>query len=162
MTFKIPSGVDFFSHALHIPNLIAGARPVSALLGTVVTTTTIRITFSACVSIPAADASIQYRINGGTWTQCGTPTEISPNIWEFTTAIIDPGDVVDWQYTGETDAIVDCTPDANDIGPEQLLGLDNPLVLAGDFVLMESGGLDIALVEEDPDQTEGVQVEEAP
>ena len=39
--------------------------------------------------------------------------------------------------------------------------LDNPVVITGDLVLLEMGGVDIVIVEEDTDGTSGVEAEEA-
>ena len=133
---------------------------VSALFGTVLDTSTIQVAFSACVSISGV-TGVEYQVDGGAWVSCTGVTKVSDTVWNFdiTPGTIDPGDDVRWRYLGGSDTIVDCA-EAEDIGPQELV-VNNPLVLAGDFILLETGGTDIMLVEEDPDGTEGVQTEEA-
>ena len=41
-------------------------------------------------------------------------------------------------------------------------GSMKPTILEGDFILLETGGKDIILLEDDADQTDGVQTEDAP
>lgn len=134
---------------------------VSALFGTVLDASTIQATFSACVSISGV-TGIEYQVDGGAWLACTGVAKVSDTVWNFdiTPGTIDPGDVVRWRYLGGSDTVVDCE-EAEDIGPQEIV-VNNPLVLAGDFILLETGGTDIMLVEEDPDGTEGVQTEEAP
>lgn len=134
---------------------------VTAVAGTAIDLSTIQIRFSLCASVVGV-TGVEYQINGGAWTACTGALEVSDTLWNFdiTPATIDPGDAVRWRYLGGTNTIVDCE-EAEDIGPQEV-AVANPLVMAGDFVLLEVGGTEIALVEEDPDGTEGVEVEEKP
>ena len=133
-----------------------GAGP-RAVAGIVLTETTIQIRFSLCVTI-SANTGIQYRLNGGTWTTVSGRSG-SDTTWVFTTATINPGDDVDWRYVGGSNSIRDCV-DSEDIGNQQL-NVVNPLVLAGDFVLLETGGMDIVLLEDDVAQEDGIKLENA-
>jgi hypothetical protein len=132
----------------------AGPKPVA---GVVSDANTLRITFSQCVSI-SSNAGIEYRIDAGAWTQVASRTSVSDTVWNFGTVAISPGDDVRWRYTGGG-SIVDCE-NAENIG-EQEIPVQNPLELQGDYILLETGGTDIVLVEEDIADTDGVQTEEA-
>ena len=136
-----------------------GVRVTDAV---VVDALTIQITFSACVSI-ASVVGIDFRKNLGTWTQVQSSAKISDTVWQFTLPggqDILPGDDVDWRYEGGTDSIVDCEAPPVDVGALGPVNVQNGLVLAGGFVLLESGGMDIVLVEDDDDGTAGIQVED--
>lgn len=131
---------------------------VSAIRGVVVTETTVDISFVPCVT-SSGITGIEIGIEG-VWTPVSGAAQQSTTVVRYTVAAIDPGDVVQWRYLGGSDSLVDCD-EGEDIA-EQLVTVTNDLVLAGDFVLMQSGGMDIVLVQEDPDGTEGVEVQEKP
>lgn len=73
---------------------------------------------------------------------------------------IEPGDEISWSYDDTNGCIVSC--DDEEIGDQGPLDVRNGLVLAGDFILTEEGGSSIILVEEDIDETDGINTEEAP
>lgn len=73
---------------------------------------------------------------------------------------IEAGDEIVWSYDDSGGCIESC--DGEPIGDQGPITVDNPLMLAGDFILLESGGADIILVEEDTLDTDGIKVEEAP
>ena len=137
----------------------SGPRAVSGL---VLDGDTVQIRFSLCVNV-ATPASCQIQIDGGTWENCTAAVDAGSGVlWNFTNAVaqtIDPGSTVVWRYTSGSSGIVDCS-ESEDIGDQQV-NVDNPLVLAGDFVLLESGGMDKLLLEDDVDDTSGVQLENA-
>lgn len=133
---------------------------VSAISGVVIDANTTQITFTPCVHVNTT-TGVQVNIADSGWSSVSGFSDLSTTVVRFTHAFpVDPGDSVRWRYLGGTDSLVDCD-EGEDIGPQEI-AVNNPLVLAGDFVLMETGGVDIALVEEDPDGTEGVEVEEKP
>ena len=72
---------------------------------------------------------------------------------------INPGDEIIWSYDDSGGCIESC--DGEPIGDQGPIDVDNSLVLAGDFILTEEGGSSIILVEEDIDETDGIQTEEA-
>lgn len=136
-----------------------GSGP-QAIRGEVLTSTTIKIVFTQCADI-SATTGIEYEIDGGAWTPVLGTLEISETEWQFTTGNIDPGDFVSWRYIGGSDSILDCQ-ESEDIGDQGPVPLDNPLVLAGDFMLLETGGMSIFLTEDDVDLSSGVEQEQAP
>ena len=73
---------------------------------------------------------------------------------------IEAGDEIVWSYDDSGGCIESC--DGEPIGDQGPINVDNPLVLAGDFILTEEGGSSIILVEEDIDETDGINTEEAP
>lgn len=73
---------------------------------------------------------------------------------------IQPGDEIVWSYDDSGGCIESC--DGEPIGDQGPIDVDNTLVLAGDFILTEEGGSSIILVEEDVDETDGINTEEAP
>ena len=121
-----------------------------------------RISFSQCVNV-ATPASCQFQIDGGAWENCTAAQDAGDGLlWEFTNAVtqtFQPGSVVIWRYTSGSSGIVSCSK-SEDIGDQQV-NVDNPLVLAGDFILIETGGMDKLLLENDNDDTLGIQVENA-
>lgn len=136
-------------------------------VGSVKDGSTLAITFGACVAIDCAGGAvtgIEYRVNTDSpdWTQVAGCTTISGTEYEFDTTptVVQAGDVVEWRYVGGSGTIVDCN-EAEDVGDLGPIILNNPLVLAGGFVLLETGGADIALVEDDTDDTAGIQLEDA-
>lgn len=72
---------------------------------------------------------------------------------------IDPGDEIVWSYDDSGGCIESC--DGEPIGDQGPIYIDNPLALDGYFILLESGGMDIVLVEEDTADTDGITLEEA-
>ena len=131
--------------------------------GVVTDASTVTVTFQTCVSITGA-TGIEYRVNGGAWTEVAGVVEVSTTEYQFdvTPTAILAGDTVEWRYIGGSDTIQTCDTPAEDVGDLGPILVNNPLVLAGDFVLLETGGADIVLVEEDTDGSAGVQTEEAP
>ena len=128
-------------------NFLAPGMPGSgpqALFGVVIDANTIRITFSQCVTI-SGTTGLEYNIDGGAWAPV-TGSAGSDTVWDFTTGVIDPGDIVRWRYAGGSDTIVDCD-DSADIGAQEA-PVDNPLVLTGDFILLELGGTSVLLLED--------------
>ena len=135
-----------------------GAGP-RAIYGVVLSETSVEVRFTSCVAIGAV-TGIELQIDGGAWEQV-TGQAGSGTVYTFTPATaIQAGDVVRWRYTGGSGSILDCE-DSEDIG-DQEIPVENPLVLAGDFVLLETGGSQVVLVEEDVDETNAVELEEAP
>ena len=138
---------------------------VSAIRGVVVTETTIDIYFVPCVAVPnpSEQPGVELSINGGDWFGGLVASVQSPSVVRYVLfgQSISPGDDVKWRYQGLQQTLVDCD-EGEEIGFQQLVTVTNDLVLAGDFVLMQSGGMDIVLVQEDPDGTEGVEVQEKP
>jgi len=135
-----------------------GAGP-RAVYGVVLSATSVEIRFSSCVTIGAL-TGIELQIDGGAWVQV-TGQAGSDTVYTFTPATaVQPGDEVRWRYVGGSGSILDCE-DAEDIGDQQI-PVGNPLVLAGDHVLLETGGTQIVLLEEDIDGTETVILESAP
>lgn len=135
-----------------------GGSGPRAVHGTVDTATSITINFTQCVNITAA-TGIEYSIDGGAWTAVTAPTG-STTTWSFTVGTVAGGDEVRWRYTAGSNTIVDCDG-SQDIGGQQLT-LNNTVPLIADFILLETGGADIILVEEDIADTDGIQTEEAP
>lgn len=139
-----------------IGNFLAPGMPGSgpqAFAGLVTDATTIRVLFTLCVNV-AGPTGIQYQIDGGTWTQVTSVAKINDTTYDFTVGAINPGEVVRWRYVGGSDTIVDCK-DAADIG-DQEIPVENPLVLAGDHILLETGGMSVLLLEDataDPDDS---------
>ena len=140
-----------------------GLSPPSASSGIVLDENTVVVTFDGCVVV-SGTTGIEYRVNIGVWTEVAGYTEVAPSVWSFdvTPTAILAGDVVEWRYVGGYNSIQTCDDPAEDIGAQGPLLLNNPLVVAGDFILLETGGADIVLVEEDTDGSAGVQTEEAP
>ena len=135
-----------------------GGSGPRAVHGIVDTATSITVNFTQCVNITAA-TGIEYSIDGGAWAAVTSPTG-SGTTWSFTIGTVVAGEEVRWRYTAGSDTIVDCI-DSEDIGNQQLT-LSNTVPLLGDFIVLETGGADIILVEEDIAATDGVQKEEAP
>ena len=152
--------------AKSVGNFRAPGKPGSgprAYAGLVLDENTVQISFSQCVVVNTP-ATCQIRLNGGTWENCTGAVDTGGGlVWTFTNAVaqtINPGDDVDWRYTSGSSGIVDCR-DSEDIGDQEIT-VDNPLVLAGDFILLENGGMDILLLENDPgDDSQGIQLENA-
>ena len=146
-----------------VGNAYALGGPLSgpkAVYGITLSPTIIEVSFTQCVSI-TGPTGIEVQYDGGAWTQVTSVAETSPTVWSFVVPNIDPGDEVRWRYTGGSDTIVDCD-EGEDIG-DQEIPIQNSLVLAGDFILLETGGLDVILLEDDNgiDPIEGVQLENA-
>ena len=74
---------------------------------------------------------------------------------------IQPGDDVYWRYDDADSCLID-RDNSDPLISQGPLPIRNDLVLEGDFIILETGGTDIMLVEEDTGDTDGVQVEEAP
>lgn len=136
---------------------------VTATRGVVIDENTVDIYFVPCVTSNSQTGirlSIES-INGGNGFNVSTASQQSSTIVRYTFApIVSPGDIVKWRYLGGSNSLVDCD-EGEDIGPQDA-SVANDLVLAGDFILMQSGGMDIALVQEDPDGTQGIYVQEKP
>jgi hypothetical protein len=128
--------------------------------GQVLDGSTVEILFSQCVSISAA-TGIEVEVNGA-WAEVVAVSEFSETVWRFTPAVvIEPGDVVRWRYIGGSGTILGCD-DSEDIG-DQTVEVTNPLVLPGDYVLLEVGGVSVILLEDasvSPD--DGLALENAP
>ena len=121
--------------------------------------TSVEVRFTSCVTI-GANTGIELQIDEGAW-QAVTGRAGSGSTYTFVPATaIAAGDVVRWPYIGGSGSILDCE-DSEDIGNQEI-PVENPLVLAGDFVLLETGGSQVVLVEEDVDETNAVELEEAP
>ena len=135
-----------------------GSGP-QAVYGVVIDPTTIQIRFTQCVVVSAV-LGVEYQINGGVWAQATAFLEISSTEWQFTTGNIDPGDVISWRYIGGSNSIVDCE-ESEDIGDQGPIPVQNPLVLPGDFILLETGGMSIFLTEDDIDLSSGIEQEQA-
>lgn len=148
-----------------VGNFRAPGKPGSgprAFGGTVLDANTAQIQFSQCVNV-ATPTTCQIQIDGGTWENCTAAVDAGNGVlWNFTNAAsqtFQAGDAVKWRYTSGSSGIVDCQK-SEDVGDQQVT-VDNPLVLAGDFILLESGGRDMLLLENDTDQTQAVQLESA-
>lgn len=143
-------------------NFRAPGRPGSgpkAVQGIVLNETTVQIRFTQCVNV-ATPGTCEIQIDGGAWTPCTNAVDAGAGkLWDFTVATINPGETVIWRYVSGSSGVVDCE-ESIDIGDQQV-NVDNSLVLAGDFILLESGGMDIILLEDDVADTEGIQLEEA-
>ena len=118
----------------------------------------VRIYFSACVNA-ASFTGIETRVNNGVWQQVTGVVKVNDQIYTWQSATgFTGGDIVQWRYLGGTDSIVDCV-DSEDIGEQG--PLTEVAVLAGDYILLETGGSDIILLEDDATQTDGIQLENA-
>lgn len=136
-----------------------GSGP-QATSGLVVDANTVEIRFSQCVSI-SGNTGIELQIDSGAWVQVTGYLKVDDTTYRFTSAtVVEAGDVVRWRYVGGSDTIQGCES-AEDIG-DQEIPVSNPLVLAGNLVLLETGGTAIVLLEDDIDQSNGVELEDAP
>ena len=141
-----------------VGNFLAPGMPGSgpqAAAGSVYDANTIQVRFSQCVNVTAT-TGIEYQINGGTWTEVAGATEVTGTQWNFdvTPFEILPGHEVRWRYVGGGDSIVDCR-DSEDIGTQEI-PVGNSLVLAGNHILLETGGTNVILLEDglvDPDDS---------
>ena len=137
---------------------LAGPKPI---YGTVLTDTTAELTFSQCVEA-AGGAVSPY---GLSMTIDGVPAtftaSISDSVISFSSIspAIQAGDEVLISYADP--GLVDCK-DGDPIDEFTDFRITNPLVLAGDFILLETGGSDIVLLEDDATLTDGIQLENAP
>lgn len=137
---------------------IEGERATVPTGGLVTESNEVTIYFSACVVI-SGTTGIEVNIDDGGWVEVSGYSQVSDTIVEFTVGSIAPGDTVQWRYAGGSGTLVDCE-ESEDIG-DQFINVDNPLELAGDFILLETGGSDIVLLEYDVDATNGALTEEA-
>ena len=133
-----------------------GARATS---GVVIDANTVEIRFSKCVSI-SANTGIEVDIDGAGFVQVTGNAKVSDTVWRFTTGTIMAGDTVQWRYVGGSNSIVDCDK-AEDIG-DQGVNVVNDLMLEGNFWLLETGGRDIFLLEDDSTGEDGWLTEDAP
>lgn len=137
----------------------SGPRPIS---GVVANPNEVIINFSQCVVISGV-ARIFIEIDGDSLVAASS-SKVTATQWKFTsTTTIEPGDVVQWRYIGGLDTIIDCK-EGDDIAgdlEEMSIPVSNPLVLAGDFILLETGGKDIVLLEDDIDASSGINTEGA-
>ncbi len=137
-----------------------GGGPPTVYSGIVIDGDTVQLTFTGCVSV-VQDAGINVRINTGTWLEVTNAVEISAAVWQFDLVSGGPivaGDIVEWQYVGALDSILDCEVPPEDIGAQGPIALTNPLIPAGAFMLSEDAG--IVLVEDDVDETAGIFLED--
>lgn len=138
---------------------LAGAKPISGIVNTA---TQITLTFSQCIqdkTTPCANPKgISVTADG--IAQTVTNVAVSDTSMEITVNTIEAGDVVKVSYD-DTNACFEECADGDPVAPFTDYPVDNPLVIAGDFILMETGGSDILLTEDDIDGTSGVQTEEA-
>lgn len=117
------------------------------------------IYFNRCVDISGPQYATLTRESGGTTTLTSVQ-KVSDKIWRYTTNVpIVAGDKLTWEYESGWGIITDCK-DGVEL-PDQSVDVANNLMLAGYHFLLESGGIDILLVEEDTADTDGIILEEA-
>jgi hypothetical protein len=138
----------------------SGPQPDSAF---VFDETTIKVTFGDCIATtgvtPYGITLFVSSDNGGTWSKPAILVSVTTPVMTINVLgdPIQPGDLVRVVYTAP--GINDCE-DGEPIADFNI-PVDNPLELAGDHVLLESGGTKIVLVEADTDGTDTVTLETA-
>lgn len=152
-------GVRAFVH--DTGNYLGVGKPgsgVTAYAGIVVDDTTVQVYFTVCVDI-SGTTGIELSINEGAWTELTLPVEVSGTVWQFTSTVtIEAGDTLRWRYVGGSDTITDCAG-SEDIG-DQLLDVDNAL-MAEMMMLLETGGNDFVLLEDDIDGSAAALTEDS-
>ena len=140
----------------------SGPQPDTAV---VTDATTVTVTFGDCIAADGVSPNgvVVYVSddNGGTWTTPVITVSIASPVMTIAVAVgtpIQPGDLVRVAYTAP--GINDCE-DGEPIADFNIPA-ENGLELAGDHVLLESGGTKIVLVEADTDGTDTVTLESAP
>lgn len=134
-----------------------GARAIS---GVTESEFTILITFSQCVNISGPQYATLWRESTGSSTTLTAVEKVSDTVWRYTTNVaLTPGDTLKWSYEAGFGVITDCK-EGEDL-EDQTVSVSNTLVLGGHLILLESGGMDIILVEEDTADTDGIILEEA-
>lgn len=155
--------------AKSVGNFVAPGMPgdsVRAIRGVVVSDTVVQITFSGCVTVTDPPSYCYLSLNGGSgWGTLSAVTKISDTVWQFSTVVpVLPGDDVLWKYDdgGIDSGIIEGCKEGEDIGFQQI-PVANPLMLAGNYILLETGGSDVLLLEDDDgiDPIEGYQTEDA-
>ena len=139
----------------------SGPQPDSAV---VFDATTVKVTFGDCIAnfgvTPFGITLFVSSDNGSSWTEPAILVSIISPVVTITVTgdPIQPGDLVRVGYVAP--GINDCE-DGEPIADFNIPA-DNGLELAGDHVLLESGGVAIVLVEADVDGTNTVTLETAP
>ena len=138
----------------------SGPQPDSA---DVFDATTVKVTFGDCIATtgvtPYGITLFVSADNGGTWSKPTILVSVNTPVMTITVGTpIQPGDLVRVAYTAP--GINDCE-DGEPIADFNIPA-ENGLELAGDHVLLESGGTKIVLVEADTDGTDTVILESAP
>ena len=104
--------------------------------------TTLRVTFSECVSI-SGTTGIEYSINGGAWAEVAGTAKVSDTVWTFTIGTpLSDGDTVSWRYVADSGSIVDCV-DAEDIGQQGPLSYTLPAGVSLVFHALDKDGADV-------------------
>lgn len=117
----------FYQHAAQatcvktVGNAHGAGGPLNALVVPIsartVDESTFRVWLNPCVDYQDDTTGIEYRINGGAWTEAAGVAQITDQILEIDIApdVIAFGDVVEWSYIGGSDTLLDCG-EGNDIG----------------------------------------------
>ncbi len=107
----------------------------------------VSIFFSAPVSVPCL-TGIVITLDGAPVTGLSV-AKVSDTQFDFTfDQEVIAGDIIVWAYAGGNDCILD--QKADDIG-DQSVNVVNNVVMAGAFVLLETGGRDTLLTEDNLD-----------
>ncbi len=137
----------------------SGPRPD---IGTVVDPNTIKLTFTDCLALDGVDpygiAVFLSDDNGQSWDSTAVNVSlVSPAMTITVVPAIGIGDLVRVTYTGP--GLVDC----EDSEPLEDFDvpIDNPQVFADAYILLETGGADIVLIEDDEDDTAGIELEDS-
>ena len=138
---------------------LAGAKPIN---GIVDSETQITLTFSQCIedkTTPCAHPK-KVTVTADGALQNVTNVVVSDITMTITVSTIQAGDEVKVSYDDTDGCFVECA-DGDPVAGFTDYPVNNPLVIEGDFILMETGGSDIILTEDDIDGSSGVQTEEA-
>jgi hypothetical protein len=142
-----------------MPVIESGIRMVN---GSTVDHTTIKITWNQGVElVPGATApyGMKVFIDGVPATVSGL-TLLDPKTMQMKVSPrIEPGEKITWSYaaTGPLKVVTDKTA----VTAQKVQSIDNTLTVADPVIRMETGTVDIVIVEEDPTKTQGVETEEA-
>lgn len=135
---------------------LAGVRPVSAAA---TDATHITVNYTACAAVVTL-AQIEIQIDGGAWQPVTAVSGSPGSVHVYTVPTMVAGDVV--RIRAAVGALEDCDVPANPIDAFNI-PVANDLVLAGDFILLESGGADVILLEDAAaDPADGITLENAP
>ena len=120
---------------------LAGVRAASAL---VLSDTTVQVNFTGCATVVTV-AQVQIQIDGGDWVNATEAAGSPGTAHVYTVPTINAGDVV--RIRGAAGALTDCASPAEDVDTWEI-PVQNTLELPGDFILLESGGSDMFLLED--------------
>lgn len=133
---------------------LAGVKPSSA---SVTDATHVTVNYTACADVVTL-SDIQVQIDGGAWVAVTAVSGAPGPVHVYTCQTIVAGDVVRIRAAGG--ALEDCETVPNAIDSWDI-PVHNGLVLAGNYILLETGGSDTILLE-DAITDESILTEDAP